>query len=55
MKSVIKETIKESLEEMVENKVRDILEETNINENLSLRVGNKIFFGKINKVKSVKK
>ena len=55
MKSVIKETIKESLEEIVENKVRNILEETNINENLSLRVGNKIFFGKINKVKSVKK
>ena len=37
------------------NKVRNILEETSINENLSLRVGNKIFFGKINKVKSVKK
>ena len=55
MKTIIKETIKESLEEIVENKVRNILEETNINENLSLRVGNKIFFGKINKVKSVKK
>tara|TARA_R110000824_G_scaffold38536_8_gene117581 strand:+ start:3396 stop:4073 length:678 start_codon:yes stop_codon:yes gene_type:complete len=55
MKSIIKETIKESLDEIVENKVRNILEETSINENLSLRVGNKIFFGKINKVKSVKK
>lgn len=53
--NVIKETIKESLDEIVEKKVRNILEETNINENLSLRVGNKIFFGKINKVKSVKK
>ena len=36
-------------------KVRNILEETKMDENLSLRVGNKIFFGKINKVKSVKK
>ena len=55
IKSIIKETIKESLEEIVEDKVRNILDETNMNENLSLRVGNKIFFGKINKVKSVKK
>ena len=55
IRSIIKETIKESLEEIVENKVRNILEETSMNENLSLRVGSKIFFGKINKVKSVKK
>ena len=50
----LKEVIKECVQEVItENGIN--IEENNINENLQLRVGNKIFLGNIKKVKTVKK
>ena len=50
----LKEVIKECVQEVItENGIN--IEESNINENLQLRVGNKIFLGNIKKVKTVKK
>ena len=50
LKKVIKECVREVI---TENGLH--IEENNINENLQLRVGNKIFLGNIKKVKTVKK
>ena len=55
IKSEIKSLIKESLDELIEAKInKALLGSTNIKENLQLRVGNKLFTGKLSKVKTLK-
>lgn len=50
----LKETIKECIRELM-NEENLLIESKNINENLQIRVGNKIFSGNIKSIKSVKK
>jgi len=55
LKSEIKALISESLDELIETKINKVLLETkNAKENIHFRVGNKIFTGKISKVKTLK-
>ena len=55
LKSEIKALISESLDELIESKVNKMLVESkNIKENIHFRVGNKVFTGKISKVKTLK-
>jgi len=55
LKAEIKSLITESLDELIEAKVNKLLlKSTNIKENIQLRVGSKIFTGKLSKVKTLK-
>ena len=55
LKSEIKSMITETLDELIEAKInKALLGSTNIKENLALRVGNKVFTGKLSKVKTLK-
>tara|TARA_R110001592_G_scaffold152414_2_gene379941 strand:+ start:5810 stop:6487 length:678 start_codon:yes stop_codon:yes gene_type:complete len=55
LKSEIKALISESLDELIDNKINKVLMESkNVKENIHFRVGNKIFTGKISKVKTIK-
>ena len=55
LKNEIKTLISESLDELIENKVNKMLmTSTNIKETIHFRVGNKLFTGKISKVKTIK-
>ena len=55
LKNEIKTLISESLDELIENKVNKMLMESkNVKESIHFRVGNKIFTGKISKVKTLK-
>ena len=55
LKNEIKTLISESLDELIENKVNNMLmASTNIKETIHFRVGNKLFTGKISKVKTIK-
>jgi|TARA_Y100000310_G_scaffold341448_1_gene440611 type III secretory pathway lipoprotein EscJ len=55
LKNEIKTLISESLDELIENKINKVLMESkNVKENIHFRVGNKIFTGKISKVKTLK-
>jgi hypothetical protein len=55
LKSEIKALISESLDELIDNKINKVLMESkNVKENIHFRVGNKIFTGKISKVKTLK-
>ena len=55
LKNEIKNLISESLDELIENKINKVLMESkNVKENIHFRVGNKIFTGKISKVKTLK-
>jgi len=55
LKSEIKAIITETLDELIEAKInKALLVSTNIKENLTLRVGNKVFSGKLSKVKTLK-
>ena len=55
LKNEIKSLISQSLDELIENKINKVLMESkNVKENIHFRVGNKIFTGKISKVKTLK-
>ena len=55
LKSEIKALISESLDELLESKVNKMLMESkNVKETIHFRVGNKVFTGKISKVKTLK-
>lgn len=55
LKEEIKGIISESLDELIENKInKSLLSSVNVKENLQFRVGNKIFTGKISKVRTIK-
>ena len=55
LKSEIKAIIAESLDELIDSKINKVLMESkNVKENIHFRVGNKIFTGKISKVKTLK-